>query len=261
MDYNKLMSMENKVCVVTGGAGYLGSACAKALRDFGGTVISLDLAYSNGVEADSDTCDMALGCDLSSSDSIRDCFKAVADRYGRIDVLVNCGVYGAGYGKDSRIEYMEDDVFFKGIEGSLGVVFRGIREAVPFMKDNGGTIVNFCSMYGLVSPDLRIYGEDNPQMNPPNYGAGKAGVDQITRYAACSLAKYGIRVNAVTPGPFPSPKNSTDTEFVRALENKTMLGRIGKNYEIAGAVLLLASDASSFTTGANFVVDGGWTAW
>ena len=135
------------------------------------------------------------------------------------------------------------------------------REVVPYMKEKGGSIINYCSMYGLVSPDFRIYGPKNPQKNPPNYGAAKAGVDQLTRYAASALAQYGIRVNAVTPGPFPAPNNAQDPEFNAALAGKTMLGRFGKNYEMAGAVLLLASDASSFTTGANYVVDGGWTAW
>jgi gluconate 5-dehydrogenase len=115
-------------------------------------------------------------------------------------------------------------------------------------------------MYGLVSPDLRIYG-DNPQKQPPNYGTGKSGVAQFTRYAAGALGEYGIRVNAITPGPFPNPANQNDPVFNRKLAEKTMLGRIGKSSEIAGAVLLLASDASSFMTGANIVVDGGWTAW
>ena len=175
-------------------------------------------------------------------------------------MLINCASYGAGYGKGSQLEYMEDDVFNKGVDGSLGVVFRGMREVVPFMKKTGGSIINYCSMYGIVSPDLRIYG-DNPQKQPPNYGAGKAGVAQITRYAAGALAQYGIRVNSITPGPFPNPRNQDDAAFNAQLANKTMLGRFGQSYEIAGAILLLASDASSFMTGSNVTVDGGWTAW
>jgi len=148
----------------------------------------------------------------------------------------------------------------RGVDGTIGVTFRGIREVVPYMKEQGGSIINYCSMYGLVSPDLRIYG-DNPQKQPPNYGAGKAAVDQLTRYAAGALAEYGIRVNAVTPCPFPNPRNQNDAEFNAKLASKTMLGRFGQSYEMAGAVLLLASDAASFMTGTNIVVDGGWTAW
>ena len=84
---------------------------------------------------------------------------------------------------------------------------------------------------------------------------------QLTRYSAAALAEYNIRVNAVTPGPFPNPSNSQDDEFNHNLKNKTMLGRLGENHEIAGAILLLASDASTYMTGSNIVVDGGWTAW
>ena len=262
MDYKKLFDLTGKVAVVTGGTGYLGSENVKILKDFGATVVNADLAAAETRwnKDEPGAADMFVACDVSSTESIAACFKTVGEKYGKIDILVNCACYGAGYGKGSQLEYMDDATFNKGIDGSIGVVFRGMREVIPYMKAQGGSIINYCSMYGLVSPDLRIYG-DNPQKQPPNYGAGKAAVDQITRYAAGALAEYGIRVNAVTPGPFPNPKNQDDAEFNAKLAGKTMLGRFGQSYEMAGAVLLLASDASSFMTGTNIVVDGGWTAW
>ena len=113
------------------------------------------------------------------------------------------------------MEFMPDEAFEIGVMGCAGAAFRGMREVVPFMKERGGSIINYCSMYGLVSPDLRIYG-DNPQKQPPNYGAGKAAVDQLTRYAAGALAEYGIRVNAVTPGPFPNPNNQNDADSMQS---------------------------------------------
>ena len=262
MDYRQLMDLTGKICIVTGGTGYLGSENVKILKDFGATVVVADIreAEDRWANAEKAAGDMFIACDVSSSESIKACFQKVFDTYGRIDVLVNCASYGAGYGAGSQLEFMDDATFNKGVDGSLGVVFRGMREVVPFMKQTGGSIINYCSMYGIVSPDLRIYG-DNPQKQPPNYGAGKAGVAQITRYAAAALAEYGIRVNCVTPGPFPNPKNQNDEAFNRQLANKTMLGRFGQSHEIAGAILLLASDASSFMTGSNITVDGGWTAW
>lgn len=262
MDYKKLFDLTGKVCIVTGGTGYLGSENVKILKDFGATVVVTDIreAEDRWANAKQAIGDLFVACDVSSSDSIRACFQKVYDTYGRIDVLVNCASYGAGYGAGSQLEFMDDATFNKGVDGSLGVVFRGMREVVPFMKEQGGSIINYCSMYGIVSPDLRIYG-DNPQKQPPNYGAGKAGVAQITRYAAGALAEYGIRVNCVTPGPFPNPRNQDDAAFNQQLANKTMLGRFGQSYEIAGAILLLASDASTFMTGSNITVDGGWTAW
>lgn len=262
MDYKQLFDLTGRVAVVTGGTGYLGSENVKILKDFGATVVNADIAAaeSRWANAPQSAGDMFVACDVSSTESIAACFKTVAEKYGRIDILVNCAAYGAGYGKGSQLEYMDDATWQKGIDGALGSVFRGTREVVPYMKEHGGSIVNYCSMYGLVSPDLRIYG-DNPQKQPPNYGAAKAGVQQLTRYAAGALAEYGIRVNCVTPGPFPNPANQGDQAFNAKLAAKTMLGRFGKNYEMAGAVLLLASDAGSFMTGTNIVVDGGWTAW
>ncbi len=255
MDYKALFDMTGKVCVITGGSGYLGSGNIKMLKEFGAIVVNADK-----VERDVGA-DMFFEHDISSTESFKALFKATYEKYGRIDVLINCATFCKGHGSGNPMEEMPDDVWQVGIEGSLNSTFRAIREVVPYMKENGGSIINYCSMYGLVSPDLRIYGPNNPQKNPPNYGAAKAGVDQLTRYAAGALAQYGIRVNSVTPGPFPAPGKDKDPEFNKALSSKTMLGRFGKNYEMAGAVLLLASDASSFTTGANYIVDGGWTAW
>ena len=262
MDYKQLFDLTGKVCIVTGGTGYLGSANIKALKDFGATVVCASRSQfsKDGVDRTPEGTDLFVPCDVSSTESVKSCFQTVFEKYGRIDVLINCATFGAGYGKESQLEFMSDEVFAKGVQGSLCTVFRCMREVVPYMKQSGGSIINYCSMYGLVSPDLRIYG-DSYQKQPPNYGAGKAGVAQVTRYAAGALAEYGIRVNCVTPGPFPAPQNQKDVEFNQKLAGKTMLGRFGQNYEMSGAVLLLASDASSFMTGTNIVVDGGWTAW
>lgn len=261
MDYKKLFDLSGKVCVVTGGTGYLGSESSKILKEFGATVIVADINENPEYWQDAKVAyDQFIRCDISSSESIRDCFRQVADRYGRIDVLVNVASYGAGYGAGSQLEFMSDEVFHIGVDGTVGATFRAMREVTPFMKEKGGSIINYGSMYGVVAPDLRIYG-DNPQKQPPNYGAGKGGVDQLTRYAASALSQYNIRVNSVIPGPFPCPRNQTDVEFNQKLANKTILGRFGQSYEIAGAILLLASDASTFMTGSNITVDGGWTAW
>lgn len=263
VDYKEMFDMTGKVCIVTGGTGYLGSANVKALKDFGATVVVISRRENSerGLDNYSMDCDLFLKGDVSSTESVKECFKAVFEKFGRIDVLVACANGGsAGYGEGSQIEFMTDEDFQTGVMGAAGAPFRCIREVLPYMKKTGGSIVLYSSMYGMVSPDLSIYG-DNPQKQPPNYGTGKAGVIQLTRYAAGALAQYGIRVNCVTPGPFPSPSNQSDGEFISKLANKTMLGRIGQNHEMSGAVLLLASDAGSFMTGSNIVVDGGWTAW
>jgi len=260
MDYRKLFDLSGKVAIVTGGAGYLGSENVKALKDFGATVVLTVNPGTNRNKDDIPACDMVAECDIASTESIKNCFKAVYEKYGKIDVLVNCAVFGGAHGEKSQLEFMDDETWEKGIDGTINATFRCTREVIKYMKENGGSIINYSSMYGMVSPDLSIY-SDKRQRQAPNYGTGKAGVLQFSRYAAADLAEYNIRVNCVTPGPCPKPSNQTNPEFMAKLAAKTMLKRFGKSYEIAGAVLLLASDASTFMTGSNIVIDGGWTAW
>lgn len=260
-----LFSMEGKAVVITGGAGYLGSAVVEGLLEFGAEVVVGDIVVKKPEEIVTNGKTYprlhSVLCDISSTDSIREYFKTAKEICGKIDVLINCGAFGAGHGPGSQIEFMTDDVWAKGVDGVAGATFRCTREIIPYLVEvGGGSIVNFGSMYGVVSPDFRIYG-DNPNRNPPNYGSAKAAVIQFTKYAASQLAEKNIRVNSVCPGPFPSVKNQEDTEFIAKLAGKTMMNKIGQPRDMVGAVLLLASEASGFMTGANIMVDGGWTAW
>lgn len=251
-----LFSLEQKSVVITGGSGYLGSAVVKGLIAHGA-----DVAVADKSNPPDDVNAYFVPCDVSDTNSIRAMFRKVKERFGGIDVLINGAAYGAGYGPLGTVDRMTDEEWAKGIDGAVGTAFRCIREVIPYMEERGGgSIINFASMYGMVSPDPRIYG-DSGANNPVNYGAGKAAVLQLTRYCAAHLAAKGIRVNSVTPGPFPNPAVQTNAAFLEELSRKTMLGRVGRAEEIVGAVLLLASDASSFMTGSNIVVDGGWTAW
>lgn len=266
-----LFSLEGKVIVFTGGAGYLGSCMVKELLAFGAKVVIADIADKAPDEIVGDKVLngnlKVIRCNLSSTEAVAGMFKKVKEDYGRIDVLVNCAVYGGGIpgtiGKTmgAVIEQISDEVFRNGIEGTLDVTFRCIREVLPYFNESGkGNIINFGSMYGMVSPDPGIYGTSG-QNNPPPYGPGKAAVLQLTRYCAAHLAGKNIRVNSISPGPFPNPKGLVGEEFKQRLESKTMLGRIGVPEELSGALILLASEASSYMTGSNIVVDGGWTAW
>ena len=264
-------SLENKCAVVFGGAGYLGSATVQMMLDLGARVVIADLFPDYSAEhiapfGAHPNC-LLVHCDVSSTQDVIKALQAGEEAFGRVNVMVNFAVYmGAAVAdrvnlKGFSIESTSDADFEHSVRGVLGSSFRMIREAVPFLQKNKEScIVNTSSMYGMVSPDPSIYG-DSGQNNPVFYGAGKAGVLQLTRYAAAHLANKGIRVNCVTPGPFPAPRKLPPPDFMAKLSAKTMLGRVGQNQEIAGAYCYLISDTATFTTGANIVVDGGWTAW
>jgi gluconate 5-dehydrogenase len=252
-----LFSLEGKNIVITGGSGYLGSAIVEGLVAFGAHVGIVDIKQCS---INSPNVYYA-NCDISATESIRPCFKNIREQLGKLHVLINCANISAGAGLEQNVEIMSDADWQKGVDGAVGTAFRCTREIIPFFEESGGgNIINFGSMYGIVSPNPAIYG-DSGANNPPNYGAGKAAVLQFTRYCAGHLAAKNIRVNSVAPGPFPKSHFQQDDVFVKEMEQKTMLGRIGNASEMVGPILLLASDASSYMTGANIVVDGGWTAW
>ena len=255
MEKQHIFDMTGKVVIITGGSGYLGSACVEAMKGLGAIVVNADIMQRpEGLET------LFVECNIREKDAFKELFKTVHEKYGKIDAVVNCGFYGPQRKWAHDLEFMEDQDWCEYVDGTLTSVFRSVRDIVPYMKEKGGSVVNFCSMYGLVAPDFHIYEEGSSSRNPPCYGSAKAGVQQLTKYAASDLAKYGIRVNCVSPGPFPRPSNQVN-DFAEKLGAKTMLGRIGVNTEIAGAVALLCSDASTYMTGTNIVVDGGWTAW
>jgi NAD(P)-dependent dehydrogenase (short-subunit alcohol dehydrogenase family) len=176
--------------------------------------------------------------------------------------LVN-NAYAGGSGS---IETAVEEDYRSSFEVSLVSAHRLLKNALPGFRAahrecGNASVVNIGSMYGLVSPDQRVY--DNKRVaNPPFYGAAKAALLQSTRYAACEFGREGIRVNAISPGPFPSDRvQATNREFVSTLADKVPLGRVGQADELQGPLSFLISDASGFVNGANLVVDGGWTCW
>lgn len=262
MNYKNIFSLEGKGIVVAGGAGYLGSKIAECLQDFGAHVVVADM-----VEEDNERVEFLrkngkfdyIKCDLMSADSVKEMYTVAEQKMGKIDVLFNCAAY-TGYAGTGDADQMSDEVFAAGVQGTLGLTYRCTREVIPFMKkNNNGSIINFGSLYALIGPDFRTYPEGFN--SPPNYGAGKAAIVQLTRHCASQFAKYGIRVNSMTPGSFPHPATQEHKVFMKNLSDRTMIGRIGYPEDLLGVAVLLASDASVYMTGANVVVDGGTTAW
>lgn len=250
------IDLSRKVAVVTGGYGHLGKAICESLRFHGADVYILARSKEKFIEAFQHNEKIHfLEGDISSAASIRKAYSNVVAHAGKLDVLINNAFYLRG---NSPTEMTKEDFSF-GLDGCLTSMFECIRESLPFLKA-GASIINVSSMYGMVAPDFQVYKKFPAYLNPPHYGAAKAGVIQLTKYYASFLGPLGIRVNTVTPGPFPSLKVQKDEEFINELKERTLVGKIGNPEDLAGAFIFLASDAANFITGQNIVVDGGWTA-
>ncbi|WP_242927148.1 SDR family NAD(P)-dependent oxidoreductase [Pontibacter vulgaris] len=258
---NSLFSLQGKVALVTGGYGHLGSAITMGLAEAGAEVYVLGRSqqkFKDAFQKEKLPNLYFQHCDIADSASIARAFQEVHTQHQRLDILVNNAFYSAG----QNPEQLTDEQWAFGIDGNLNSVYRCIREVIPFMKaQQSGRIINVASMYGVVSPDFNIYEESPASLNPPHYGAAKAGVVQLTKYFACYLAQQGITVNCISPGPFPNPNVQQDEVFIEQLNRKNPMGRIGQPEELKGAFVFFASDASSYITGQNLMVDGGWTAW
>ena len=194
----------------------------------------------------------AVQLDITNPESIEEALLVIEKDYGGLNILIN----NAWSGKKNTFESISIDDWDYDLDVCLNGVFSTIKKAFPYLKLTKGVIVNVASMYGHVAPDYKMYaGTDDA--NPPSYGAAKAGVIQLTKYLASFLSPHGIRVNAISPGPFPFSDIVKNAEFMGALEAKTMLNRLGNPEDLKGVIALLCSDASSYMTGQNICVDGG----
>ncbi len=201
--------------------------------------------------------------DVTDGNAVRRQIELIGEKHGRLDILVN----NASAGSAGSIESATAADFEQLYRVNVVAAFELLQAAMPLLKEagsrnpGGASVINIASMYGSVSPDPSIYGTSGAN-NPPYYGAAKAALIQFTRYAACHLGTQRIRVNSISPGPFPTAEvRGKDPEFHGKLKAKNPMQRTGDPAELQGPLLFLASDASSYVTGVDLAVDGGWTAW
>ncbi|KAF0144488.1 MAG: short-chain dehydrogenase/reductase SDR [Nitrospirae bacterium] len=257
MNYKGLFSCEDKVALVTGGAGLLGREIAKALYDFGARVYIGDADEKKAKEISGDTGIGYVHLDITSEDSIEKAMETVISDNGGLDIMVN-SAYPRTKDWGNKIEKVSLESWKNNVDSHLGGYFFCCRKAAEQMKQQGGgTIINLASIYGVVAPDFSIY-EGTKMTMPVAYSAIKGGIIALTRYIATYYAKYNVRANTVSPGGI---FDNQQEAFVKRYSDKTPLGRMGSPSEVTGAVVFLASEAASYVTGQNLIVDGGWTAW
>ena len=271
-EYKDLFNLSGRTAIVTGGIGILGKKFCAGLAELGANVAVVDLdgekseAFAKELSECYKVKTIGIRCDVASPDEVRIMVKRVVDTFGEINILHN----NAG-GKSKDIEaclapfedYTLDTwraMMSVNIDGMFLVAQSVGKQMIA--QGKGGVIVQTSSIYGVIAPDKRIYEGSKYlgyQMNSPaSYMASKAAVIGLTKYLAAYWADKGIRVNCLSPGGVESGQEDF---FIQKYSARIPLGRMGKSDEIVGALIYLASDASSYVTGQNIIVDGGSNIW
>jgi NAD(P)-dependent dehydrogenase (short-subunit alcohol dehydrogenase family) len=274
---SSLFSVAGKTAVVTGASGFLGRTFVLTLLTNGARVVAL--GRSERLRREAEGWEREFGkdsisihrVDMYDTLALNQVLDQIATEENSIDVLVNnAHELGPGTGFNVPEGSLEDatmDTWMRNLTG--GVYWAALttqRLGVRMKQRGSGSIINISTMYALVAPRPQLYA-GTEFINPPGYSAAKAALLSFTRYVASFWGTHGIRANAILPGPFSNTEDlgganavDQDSPFLQRLRGFTCLGRIGSPRELAGALLFLASDASSFMTGQAIVIDGGWTA-
>ncbi len=257
----ELFDLTGKVSLVTGGGGHLGSAFASALAEAGSQVVvtsrdqqRADVAAARLPPVDAGN-HLGVVLDHTQNESIRLCVETVANRIGPIDILVNNGheACSSDWGEVTPEQFTKQ----LATATSYFELARQVHDQAV-ERDASASVILIGSMYGVVGSYPDAY-EGICPASPVAYHTLKGGLIHMTRHLAVYWAKDRVRVNCLSPGPFPS--SVAPAEMVDRLKSKSPMERMGTPHEVKGALLLLASEAGSYITGQNLLVDGGWTAW
>ncbi len=266
----KIFDLSDKTAIVTGALGLIGKEHCKALSEAGANVVVADTDEKLCVEFAKTLSTKSIGfyIDVTNPDSLKQCRDKVLETFGHIDILVNNAAINDMFenpkaaSEQSKFENYPLELWQKSVDVNLTGVFLCTQIFGSQMaKQKSGSIINIASTYGITAPDQSLYKKEDGSQSfykPPAYSATKGAVIMFTRYLAAYWGKDGVRVNTLSPG---GVENSQDDFFIQKYSTKTPLGRMAKPDDYKGALVFLASDASSYMTGANLIVDGGWTCW
>ncbi len=278
LSLHALFSLEGKTAVLTGASGFLGRTFALALLANGARVVALGRSdrlqteaakWANEFGADKIA---VRQIDMYDQRALDDLCSQIAAEEASIDILINnAHELGAATGFNVPEGSLENSTFDQWQRNLQGGVYWAVqttqRLGIRMKEAQRGSIINIATMYASVAPRPQLY-EGTTSLNPPGYSASKAALAAFTRYTASFWGTSGVRANCISPGPFSNTEDvgtgqnavQEDSPFVQKLKSYTVLNRIGRPRELVGALLFLASDASTYVTGQNFNIDGGWTA-
>lgn len=267
---SELFSLKEKIAVVTGALGLIGKHHCHALAEAGANVVACDLIEADCKKFASSLSHSPLGIsvDITSKSSVQNLRDRVLQKYGKIDILVNNAAINDKFEdplsalEESKFENYSLEMFKKSLDVNVTGMFICSQVVGTEMANRGyGSIINVASTYGIVAPDQSIYKNEKGEQTfykSAAYPVTKGAVISFTRFLAAYWGNKGVRVNTLSPG---GVNDNQEEFFVKNYSAKTPLGRMAHPTDYKGALVFLASDASSYMTGANLIVDGGWTAW
>ena len=269
--------LTGKEAVITGGAGLLGSKHAEALAEFGAITVLLDIdqgrsdAVATQISKTFGVESFGVRADITNLTQIEDLNKMLIEKYGRVDILINnaannpaVGTKGLDGSHSSRLEAFSMQTWDDDIAVGLTGAFLCARVfGAQMAQSGGGIILNIASDLAVIAPDQRLYRKDDVDeqsqpVKPVTYSVVKSGLVGLTKYLATYWAEQGIRCNALSPGGVYVDQ---DDVFLSRISKLIPMGRMAQQDEYKGAIIFLVSDASSYMTGANIIVDGGRTVW